>query len=77
MPIDYERMQSNYRHQKSALTRALNCPDIGRRKSAVITACTKAVRQWRECGGVWPDEWARWQRALDDVRTGIRLDELE
>jgi len=78
--IDYERMQANRRAQKSNLTRALNCTDPARRKLAVIKTCTDTVRQWQEYGGVWPDDWAKWQRALDDqfpVFNGPRLEELE
>jgi hypothetical protein len=74
--IDYERMQANRRAQKSNLTRALNCTDLARKKSAVIKTCTDTVQQWQECGG-WPDDWSRWQRALDAVRASVLLEELE
>jgi hypothetical protein len=56
-------MQRMYPKQKSALTRAINSGDPRQVISAVITA----VQQWEDAGGVWPDDWARWQRALDDL----------
>jgi hypothetical protein len=61
MPIDYARMKKLYPQQKAALTRAGKDPD------KVLAACQKAVREWNEIGA-WPDEWSRWQRALDDAR---------
>lgn len=50
-----------YASQKSALTRAINSGEPAR----VIAACTEAVREWEMTS--WPDDWARWQRALDDI----------
>ena len=76
MAIDYARMQANRRHQKANLTRALNCTDSARRKLAVIRTCTDTVREWQDAGGVWPDDWSRWQRALDDVQAGVTLEAL-
>jgi hypothetical protein len=64
--IDYARMQKAYPKQKAALTRAVNNKDPLKIKAAV----TKAVREWNECGGAWPDDWSRWQRALDDSQRG-------
>ncbi len=61
--IDYAAMQQMYPKQKAALTRAINSAD----PRQVIAAVIKAVQQWEQAGGVWPDDWARWQRALDDV----------
>lgn len=80
MAIDYVRMQANRRQQKTNLTRALNCTDTARRKLLVIRTCTETVRQWAECGGVWPDDWSRWQQALNDqfpMCCGPRLESLE
>jgi hypothetical protein len=62
MPIDYERMARVRRSQKSALTRAINSKDARR----VYIACRDAVHVWEEIGA-WPDDWSRWQRALDDA----------
>ena len=61
--IDYEAMRRMYPKQKGALTRAIKSGDPRQVIAAVITA----VQQWDDAGGVWPDDWARWQRALDDV----------
>ena len=47
--------------QKSALTRALNRRD----KDAVVRECRRVKQEWNQTQ--WPDDWARWQRALDDV----------
>jgi hypothetical protein len=61
--IDYEAMRRMYPKQKGALTRAIKSGDPRQVISAVITA----VEQWEDAGGVWPDDWAHWQRALDDM----------
>lgn len=60
--IDYERMQRVFPRQKAALTRAVNTKDPER----IAKACKDAVAEWNEIGA-WPDDWARWQRALDDA----------
>lgn len=59
-----------YAQQKAALTRAINSGD----KDKVIAACKKAVEEW---GDVWPDDWSRWQRALDDIQTTYRLEDFD
>lgn len=65
MSIDYQAVQAKFRSQKAALTRAVNSEDPGK----VRAACQKAVREWGAApfNGAWPDDWARWQRALDDA----------
>lgn len=63
MPINYEAMQREFPKQKSALTRAVNSGKYAN----VLNACKKAVTFWNDNGGVWPDDWSRWQRALDDA----------
>lgn len=60
--IDYDRMQRTMPKHKAALTRAVKAGDLEK----VKTACAKAVKEWDEIGA-WPDDWARWQRALDDA----------
>ena len=65
----------NYAAHKSALTRAVNTGDPERVKDA----CRKVVAEWNAPGNYWPDDWARWQRALDDVlpwNQHILLDDL-
>lgn len=60
--IDYARMQRVFPSQKAALTRAVKTKD----PEKVAKACKDAVATWDEIGA-WPDDWARWQRAMDDV----------
>ena len=63
--IDYRRMGRRFPQQKAALTRALNVKDPDERREKVIETCRKTVKEWDEIGA-WPDDWARWQRALSD-----------
>lgn len=53
-----------YAGQKAALTRALKHSDPDLRRAAVEKECRRVLREW---GNAWPDDWSRWQRALDDV----------
>lgn len=62
-PIDYDAANKEFRQQKSALTRAINSGD----REKVLLACAKAVREWNQPARAWPDNWSRWQRALDDA----------
>lgn len=76
-PPDYKGVNREFKRQKAALTRAVNSGD----PEKVVLACTKAVREWREApfNGAWPDDWSRWQRALDDAlpfRQRIELEDL-
>jgi hypothetical protein len=71
-PIDYERMSREFPKQKAALTRALKS---GQRDRVVLT-CAATVKAWDEIGA-WPDDWARWQRALDDVFPVFQAPNLE
>lgn len=64
--IDYARMQRDFPKQKAALTRAVNAWKRTGDNTAVIETCRKTVRVWDEVG-CWPDDWARWQRALSDT----------
>jgi hypothetical protein len=60
--IDYARMNRVFPKQKAALTRAVKTRD----PEKVAAVCKAAIAEWNEIGA-WPDDWARWQRALDDV----------
>lgn len=62
----------NYAQQKSALTRAIKTKD----REKVKEACIKAKAVW-EKQGYWPDDWSRWQRALDDLYPGLESPRLE
>lgn len=77
VPIDYAGVRKRFPKQKAALTRAVNSGD----RDKVVLACAKAVREWSEApfNGAWPDDWSRWQRALDDafpVFEGPRLEDI-
>ena len=61
-PIDYDRMQRVFPRQKAALTRATKSGDVAR----LARVIREAIREWDEIGA-WPDDWALWQRALDDA----------
>jgi hypothetical protein len=61
-PIDYARMQKEFPKQKAALTRARKTGD----PEKVAAVCKAAVEVWNEIGA-WPDDWALFQRTLDDV----------
>ena len=50
-----------YSQQKAALTRAQK-----KDAYALVAECRKTVQEW-EASHVWPDDWSRWQRALDDA----------
>ncbi len=66
--IDYARMQREHPKQKAALTRAVNAwrKNGETDNSGVVKVCTQAVKVWDEIG-CWPDDWSRWQRALNDT----------
>ena len=61
--VDYEALNRMVRRQRAALTRAVNSGEPER----VVLACRDAVAEWNRPGSMWPDDWSRWQRALDDV----------
>lgn len=91
-PINYALMNQRFPKQKAALTRAIKRIEAARpannwdrpgpeHKAAVealAALCKKTVKEWNECGA-WPDDWSRWQVALDDAlgwRSTIRLEDL-
>lgn len=79
MAIDYARAQRLFVKHKGALTRALHKQDATERRAAVLKTCTQFVRDFAAIDAPWPDDWARWQRALDDqypVFNGPRLENL-
>lgn len=63
MTIDYARMKRVRPGQKRALTMAIKTGDW--RQIAVV--CRAAVKEW-DAIGAWPDDWSRWERALNDAR---------
>ena len=66
----------SYSQQKAALTRATK-----KGPEAVEDECRRAVAEWdsRQAPFThgWPDDWARWQRALDDTRPWNQYIELD
>lgn len=76
MPLNYALADREHPRMKAALTRAVNSKSA----DAVLAACQKAVRAWATWGA-WPDDWSRWQRALDDAflrerKSAPRLDDI-
>lgn len=63
--IDYDRKRRGRSKQKAALTRAVNSGDAEK----VAAVCKAAVAEWDACGA-WPDDWNRWQNALNDACGG-------
>lgn len=61
--VDCDALNRMVRRQRAALTRAINSRD----PEKVILAARDAVREWNQPGAMWPDDWSRWQRAVDDV----------
>lgn len=62
--IDYERAKKESPALKAMLTRAQHRADAESRWVYVKNGCIRAVASWNEWGA-WPDNWSRWQRALD------------
>ncbi len=60
--IDYQRMNAVWPKQKAALTRACKTGD----PEKVAAVCKAAVAEW-DAIGAWPDDWARFERALNDL----------
>jgi hypothetical protein len=60
--IDYDRMQQVWPKQKRALATAVRTGDANR----IAAVCVDVVHVWDEIGA-WPDDWALFQRALDDA----------
>ena len=63
-PTDYKAANAKFKQQKAALTRAVNSKDPKKIEATV----RKHVKEWSQApfNGAWPDDWHRWQRALND-----------
>ena len=59
---NYDRMKRVFPSQKAALTRAIKTRD----PEQIARVTKAAIAEWNEIGA-WPDDWSRWQRALDDA----------
>jgi hypothetical protein len=60
--IDYARMNRVWPQQQAALARAVEAGD----PEKVAEVCRDAVREWNEIGA-WPDDWRRFERAINDL----------
>ena len=56
-------LNARFRAQKAALTRAIKSGSSAK----VVLTVQAAVKEWDRDFPAWPDDWSRWQRALDDV----------
>ena len=59
--MSYTLTQKEYSTLKARLTRAINSHQPEKVKAEVLRANTIFDAKG------WPDDWARWQRALDDA----------
>jgi hypothetical protein len=66
MAIDYARAKKVGPKLKAMLTRATRDITHPLYLDRVKAACKAAVVEW-DAWGAWPDNWSRWQRALDDA----------
>ena len=64
--IDYAAAKRRSPALKAKLTRALNSADDVGKGQRVLRAVAENIIAWDEIGA-WPDDWHRWQRALDDT----------
>lgn len=62
-PVDYAALNRMVRRQRAALTRAKNTGDLDK----LVRTIKTAVKEWDAPGSMWPDDWSRWQNALDDA----------
>lgn len=77
VPPDPGAANRAFRRQKAALTRALRSGD----PDCILLTVAQTVAEWGRApfNGAWPDDWSRWQRALDDslpFGTAPRLEDL-
>jgi hypothetical protein len=56
-------MARTFGQQKAGLTRALKT----RNHAAVVAECRRVIAEWEGLPHGWPDDWHRWNRALDDA----------
>lgn len=73
--MDYAAARKILIRQKGALTRAINSGDPAK----VVRACADAVAEWEREDMYWPDNWHRWQVALNDAlprRSHTALDDM-
>lgn len=59
-PVDTDEGRT-YAQQKAALTRIVKTKN----PEKLISECKRVITEWNQT--YWPDDWTKWQRALDDV----------
>jgi hypothetical protein len=64
--IDYDLAKRRGSVYKAKLTRALRSADDVGKGNRVLKAVAENIVFWDEVGA-WPDDWHRWQAALDEV----------
>lgn len=64
--IDYALAKKRGPILKAKLTRALRSADDVGKGNRVLKAVAENILFWDEVGA-WPDDWHRWQAALDEV----------
>lgn len=52
-----------YARQKAALTHAIRSKDYAK----VIAECERVIAEWETLPYGWPDDWHRWNIALEDA----------
>jgi hypothetical protein len=56
-------MSRTYAQQKAGLTRARNAGDYDK----MVAECTRTIAEWSALPHGWPDDWHRWNIALEDA----------
>lgn len=59
--------------QKAGLTRAMN----SKRYDKVLAECKRVIREWDELPYGWPDDWHRWNIALEDAWQHVRHEYIQ
>lgn len=70
---DYTKLNKVVKRQRAALTRAVKTGDPAK----IEAVCRTAVAEWNAGDMMWPDDWSRWQRALDDAYPVFHAPRLE
>ena len=61
--VDYAKLNSMVKRQRTALRRVAKTGDANK-----IAAVVKShVAEWDAPGAMWPDDWADWERTLNDA----------
>lgn len=58
----------SYSQQKAALTRAMKSKNYAK----VVAECERVITEWENLPYGWPDDWHRWNIALEDAYSHVR-----